>query len=586
MRRYYWIWSIFFVAVLFLQCRKTLSYIGVPDSGASIAPAPITSSVQGDVTDENGLPAAGVNITCGSHATTTDTNGYFRFSNIVLDKNTSLVTGVKTGYFAAYRVFAATSGCNQLKIQLLPKPLAGTVPASSGGTVTLSNGAKITLPANGVVIASSNTAYTGTINVYATYIDPTASNIAKIIPGSFVGNDVTGNRVLLSSYGMLAVELQSANGQLLQIKTGNTAALTFPVPSTLLSSAPASIALWYIDDSTGIWQEQGSATKQGNNYSGTVKHFTYWNCDFANPAIPLSFTLQTTSGVPVVNTYIEVVAADSAGLGHGYTDSLGQASGLVPANTPLILKVYTFDPCDQVAYSQAIPAITTATDLGIIKINIPSQYFLTFTGTIVDCSGLPVTNGTAMINFDGTTRYASTNSQGQFTTDYVLCSNPPTISVIGFNNTTQQQGSLQTISVTLPVTNETNLVACGTSSVQYINYILDGNNYVINSNESGSSFNGATASTTVLSGFASADVDVSLRVNATGVGIFNVDSIVSINSYYSFPFVQTQSLSITFTNFPVTIGDYYEGSFSGNFLDDKSISHTISSATFRIRRTQ
>ncbi len=581
MKNYYRLLYLVLVAVIFFQCRKSLSYIGTPDSGSTVLPAPIKTSVQGDVTDENGLPASGVTITAGGSITVTDANGYFRFTNITLDKNTSLITALKDGYFTAYRVFGATSGCNQVAIKLVKKNLAGTISSSSGGAITLSNGSKISLPANGVVIASSGAAYTGIVNMYAAYIDPTASDISKTVPGSFVANDVTGNRVLLSSYGMLAVELQSANGEILQIKSGNTAALTFPIPSASLSSAPATISLWYVNDTTGIWQQEGSATKQGNNYVGTVKHFTYWNCDDSNAAVNVSFTLQTSSGAPLVNTYIELRPSTGGGLAHGWTDSLGQVNGLVPANTDLTLEVY--GPCGVVAYSQTITAITAPTDLGILKVNISSQYLLTFTGTIVDCSGMPVANGSALINFDGTTRYAATNSLGQFTTDYVLCSNPPSISVIGIDNTTQQQGTVQNVAVTLPVTNAANVSACGTSATQYINYNLDGVDYSITSTNSNSSFYGSTSFNTVLSGSYSNE-NVTFYVNAAGVGTFNVDSIQSINSY-SF-ITQTQSFSVTFTNFPATVGEYYEGTFSGTFLDDKSIAHIISSASFRIRRTQ
>ena len=37
--------------------------------------------------------------------------------------------------------------------------------------------------------------------------------------------------------------------------------------------------LWYFDEQKGMWVEEGVATKQGNQYVGTVNHFTDWNCD-------------------------------------------------------------------------------------------------------------------------------------------------------------------------------------------------------------------------------------------------------------------------------------------------------------------
>jgi hypothetical protein len=223
--------------------------------------------------------------------------------------------------------------------------------------------------------------------------------------------------------------------------------------------------------------------------------------------------------------------------------------------------------------------LTTATDLGILKVDIPSQYFLTVTGTITDCSGTPVTNGAAFINFDGTSRYAATNAQGQFTTDFIVCSNPPVISVIGFDNTTQQQGSLQIITPTLPVTNVANLVACGSSSAEYIQFTLDGSNYSLTSNSGNSSIFGTTqSSVTNLTGYTGPVVtgngSVDLYVNATDTGTFNVTSFSYINAYTDIKL--EQPFDITFITFPQVVGGFYEGSFSGSFSAD----------SFRIRRNQ
>ncbi|HEX6849611.1 MAG TPA: hypothetical protein VF144_21640, partial [Chitinophagaceae bacterium] len=267
-----------FIAVLFFQCRKDVGYIGSGDYGQELIPNPITANLQGNVLDENGQPAANVVIKAGTETTVTDNKGYFRINNAPLDKNASLVTAEKTGYFIACRTFSATSGTNQVVIRLTKKDLSGTVNGASGGDVSLTNGTKISLPANGIVRASDNSNYTGTVNVYAAYIDPTAADISSRVPGSFMAIDKVGKRVFLSSYGMMAVELESSAGEKLQIKPGNTATLTSPIPSSRQAAAPATIPLWYIDERTGLWMEEGTATKQGSVYAGTVKHFSFRNC--------------------------------------------------------------------------------------------------------------------------------------------------------------------------------------------------------------------------------------------------------------------------------------------------------------------
>ena len=590
MKKLSFVFALFLLTALFYECRKDVSYIGGPDSGSAVLPDPLTTSVQGNVVDENEQPAAGVSITAGTSTATTDANGYFHISKATLDKNTTLVTAQKDGYFKSYRVFAATSGCNQVVIKLVKRNFIKSLPASQGGDATLSNGAIVHLPANGVVVAASGAAYSGDINVYAAYINPNAADIAKTVPGSFAANDKGGKRVILSSFGMLAVELQSASGEKLQVKSGSIAKLTIPVSSSP-SSAPQTISLWYVDETTGIWQEEGSATKQGSNYVGDVKHFSFWNCDYANNAVTLSLILQTPDGLPLVNATVmvtkEKTGSDTSVAGetaYGYTDSLGQVKGLVPANKNL--KMQVLGPCGAVVYSQAIAPLSQDKDLGVINVNSGTS-LLTFTGTLVNCNNAPVTNGFAIVTLEYNTRYIATDKNGQFKTTYVSCSTfPSTISVLGIDNDAQQQSAATTINVTTPLTNAGNISVCGISSQQYINYTYDGKAYNITSANS-DSLTGYTqpdplGGVTYVWGFSLPDSLKYLQftIENGAVGTFPASYFV-VQKHQSITFAQP---TITFTKFATTQGDFYEGSIAGTFaVDSTSGQHTIS-GSFKIRK--
>jgi hypothetical protein len=217
-----------------------------------------------------------------------------------------LVVAQKSGYFKALRSFSATSGTNQVTIKLIKKTLTGSVSATAGGDVVTSNGTKVTLPANGIVVASTSAAYTGTVNAYVSYIDPTASDIDQTIPGSYMANDKDGKRVMLTSFGMMAVELEGASGEKLQIKSGSKATLNMPIPSSVQGSAPSSIALWSIDEATGLWKEEGTATKTGSSYIGEVAHFSFWNTDVSVPSVNLQMTLKDAAGQPLVHVLVRL----------------------------------------------------------------------------------------------------------------------------------------------------------------------------------------------------------------------------------------------------------------------------------------
>jgi len=583
--------ALLFVSILFFQCQKEVSYIGQPDMPVA-TPDPLTARLQGTVLNENGQPAQGVTVKVGNQTATTDARGYFRFQNASLDKKSAVVTAEMSGYFKAYRSFAATTGTNQVIIKLIKKALIGSVDAATGGSVTLSNGAKIALPANGVVKASNNSAYTGSVNVYAAYIDPTTSDIDQVVPGSFMANDKNGARVILSSFGMLAVELESSSAEKLQIKSGSAATLTTPIPSSLQSNAPQTIALWSVDETTGIWKEEGTATKQGNVYVGDVKHFSFWNCDVSVNAVYLSMTVKNAAGAPLVYAKVRIKRTGQYSTQtNGYTDSLGQVSGYVPNGEALILEV--LDQCNNAIYTQNIGPFSQATNLGVITITNTATSVVTVTGKLLNCSGTPVTSGFAIVHYGYFTSYASVDAQGNFSTNFTSCiGSPATLSITGIDNAAQQQSAQTTVTTVVPLTNAGNITACGTSSTQFFNYTLDGTSYSIGATPAVDSLtawtmmdsSAAGGYTTFLSGFkmGGSNNNISLRFSHTfqTPGTYTLLPVIGVNGFaQAMPIAPS---TVTVTNFPTVPGQFYEGTFSATFNATGSV-HTLT-GSFKIRK--
>lgn len=582
------------LAIGFYQCQRDLSYVGNPDNGIPVTPDPITARLQGNVLDENSLPAAGVTITVGTQTATTDAKGYFRINNAPLDKKAALVTAEKAGYFKGYRVFSATSGTNQVVIKLVKKTLVGTINGTSGGEVSLSNGAKISLPANGVVIASNSNAYTGTINVYAAYIDPSATDIPETVPGSFMANDKNNKRVTLSSFGMMAVELQSAAGEKLQVKSGATSTLTTPIPSALQSSAPASISLWSVDEQTGIWKEEGTATKQGNTYVGEVKHYSFWNCDVSVSAVNLSMTIKNSAdSLPLVHALVRITRSGTYPTSaYGYTDSLGQVSGLVPSNENLVVAV--LDPCHNAIYTQTVGPFTQSTNLGILYVSGASATanIVTVHGNLQNCSGGNVTNGFAIISMNNMAHYAAVDANGNFVTNFITCNNSASVvQIIGVDATTQQQGNVSVVTLAAPSTNAGTITACGTSATQFINYTLDGVSYSVSSSvpaDSITAFTGNLQGTAILQTYISGMHQgnyISFRFDhpTAAAGTYPINVIYTNNTSTTSTVIAPSN--VTITSYPQSIGQFYIGSFSASYMDPQtSTTHTVT-GTFKIRRS-
>ena len=426
--------------------------------------------------------------------------------------------------------------------------------------------------------------------MYASYIDPASNDIGKKVPGSFMGNDKNDKRVVLSSFGMLAVNLESSAGEKLQIAANSTAALTIPIPTSISSSAPASINLWYIDEQTGVWKEQGTAQKKGNNYVGTVKHFCYWNCDSPLPAISFSATFKTSDGLPLTNTYIVIKPAnsDSAfGFAHGYTDSLGQVSGLIPANVNLVLAVY--DQCGNMAYSNNIGPFAANTDLGTIVIPNSVSSLTTIKGKLLSCNNTAVNSGYASIYFNNFVYYTSVNTAGDFSISILNCSGiSTTCEILGVDEGAHEQGQPVTVPITGQITDAGNIVACGTSTAMFVNYKLDGINYAI-ANPVDSIFGAysyrdslSSLSDTYVFAQHSNNIFISFIFSGNGIpGVYPLNSL-AINNYHNVSLITP--FNATITSFPQFAGEFYEGSFSGSFKDSLATLHNISGSFHLIRQ--
>jgi hypothetical protein len=205
----------------------------------------------------------------------------------------------------------------------------------------------------------------------------------------------------------------------------------------------------------------------------------------------------------------------------------------------------------------------------------------------VNCAGSPV-KGQAIIQMDNYVRYSSTDASGNFSTTFTVCGNsnlPAQISGLDVN--AQQEGTPVSVNVSFPVTDAGNIVACGTSVQQYINYMIDDTAHAISSPvdslmhfqdslQIGGSFG------TVLTGYQAQGSDyISFDIHGSAPGNYPLTNLRA--HYYDGFNTLIQPFNVNISKYPQAIGQFYEGSFSGQFKDQNSITHRIS-CTFRIRR--
>lgn len=178
------------------------------------------------------------------------------------------------------------------------------VDAAAANVVQLADSpAQVSLPAEALVLYDTpGQAVQGQVSVTITPIAPSFDPMA-MPGGSYVarvpGNDATTQ--LIESFGAITVDL-SQSGKRLQLAPGKTATIRIPL-DTRSSERPATIPLYYWDETAMVWVEEGQATlftdpTTGKQfYEGQVSHFSTWNADKPiDQTVTVTGCVKTTQG--------------------------------------------------------------------------------------------------------------------------------------------------------------------------------------------------------------------------------------------------------------------------------------------------
>lgn len=303
-------------------------------------------ALSGIVRDASGTPIEGVSIVSGSSAATTNTDGFFEFDQIQVvsvQNDRSVVRFSKAGYFDVVRSMDADDDAADgasWEVVMCKKEnndFTSVKTYSSSSDQTLQAGEmKIDMPQDGYKVDGTGAGYTGKVKSEMVYLDPNNERFSEMMPGGDLAAVRSDNSsVQLVSYGMTDLNMYAENGDKLQLKEGSKAKLTFPIPAGMGENPPASIPLWSFNEKTGLWEEEGSATLQGNVYVGEVAHFSWVNLDYPEKQGTVYGYVKDDTGkvLPGVRLSIGQLLASTVSKSDGYY------SHEVPANTDFSITV-------------------------------------------------------------------------------------------------------------------------------------------------------------------------------------------------------------------------------------------------------
>lgn len=315
----------------------------------------------------------------------------------------------------------------------------------------------------------------------------------------------------------------------------------------------------------------GTITIPGTIYSGSVSGQVV---DCNNNPIPGAVVYYTLNGV------YHSVTAPNGNFSIPFTGCA--AGGTVNLNAQASVNGYWNTNTTPITVNLVAGSNVVA---GAIVVPISSN--IVITGTLEDCNNNPVVSG--IISYTSNTGgFTAPVVNGAFTitTQFAACgSGQVTLQGYDLSGATVQQGNPVTITVNPGNNAAGTLQACGAITTEYIQFTLDGNNYLVVPPNINCYDSTGTPAVTTISGFGfqnsgpntQSQINFSFDGNAVGTfpisNLFFMDIVGGTTQYYQ---AQTPiSFTTTTTQYGI-LGQFVDGTFSGNFTDQSSVVHSIS----------
>lgn len=284
---------------------------------------PGPDSVYGRVIDAStSTGVAGVRVSVGGLSAVTDANGDYEIPSVPLAARATVVLS-STTHAGSARIAEVRTGASEVPARLLRDAVAVDLPVATGGTVSVpGSGTRVTLPPNAVQRGDGSLP-SGNYRVRVTPIDPSVDS--SVMPGDYT-TLVSGVPTPIESLGAASVEMVDDVGNVLVLRSGISATVRIPVASRSPSS-PATMPLYFFDNTIGRWVQEGSATLGGVSptryYEGTVSHFTVWSASRTLDSVQVTGCVVDASGVRVPGALVQSDGIDYSGITRTVTDNTG-----------------------------------------------------------------------------------------------------------------------------------------------------------------------------------------------------------------------------------------------------------------------
>lgn len=303
----------------------------VPPTQAPQTPGGLTGHV---LSASDGQPVANATVTVDGDTITTGADGALSFADLT-QVDRLAVTISAPGYARTVRFTPVTNNIiTTVPTQLAPVAATASLDAAVGGTAAVGGGstAQAAVPA-AAIVTTGGAAPTVQVLVELAPINP--SQDPNLLTGDYRTTN-NGAAAWLESYGGLSVVFTDATGGTYNLATGQTATIRIPAATRASALTPTATLFWF-DEATGLWVNEGTATLGGTApnqyYEGTASRPGTWAAGAVINTVQVTGCVANLNGSRVRRARVEVEGLTYTGMSNVLTDNSGNFSVPVRQNS-------------------------------------------------------------------------------------------------------------------------------------------------------------------------------------------------------------------------------------------------------------
>ena len=215
-----------------------------------------------------------VQVSIATCSTQTDKNGFYSL-NYSTKQSNETITYKKNGYLLGSTKIEIKKSKNNEFLNFLEHAMYKYDNHYTYNNKILNN--YIDIDTSVSYVDNNKNPYTGELSAQSTVLDNQNKVLLDIFPSGFNGIDIQGNTVSFITYGLISISFNDNNGNAIDLENGEVATLIFNVSSSA-DINEETLPLWYYNEKTGSWIEEGYAELQNDgSYKGDISHLGIWS---------------------------------------------------------------------------------------------------------------------------------------------------------------------------------------------------------------------------------------------------------------------------------------------------------------------